>query len=266
MAKSDVEEMESELRKKVKSIEDSLLKYSSEEHFSLLETDYFRMYYNHLVSFNKFLQLPGVKIQHSLEFAEAEILQKVVLLTKTVTSSDTNAEKVAESLVKMKFFAENFSMFDRKINELIDEALKSHKIQRGSFALSNLTMLLEKSDLGIRLIAEHSCLSGEDWRRRRQKMQKQDDLEYVIKNLEGDELARDTLRSRYKTFRRTYDELISTNLQAFDSMTKLNPDLNILLSRIKAISRKVARSLGDVMWCQLFKDNNPELLAHVFAV
>ena len=128
LSKSDVEEMESELRKKVKSMEDSLLKYSSEEHFSLLESDYFRMYYNHLVSFNKYLQLPGVKIQHSLEFAEAEILQKVVSLTKTVTSSDTNAEKVAESLVKMKFFAENFSMFDRKINELIDEALKSYKI------------------------------------------------------------------------------------------------------------------------------------------
>ena len=58
-------------------------------------------------------------------------------------------------------------------------------------------MKLEKTDVGARIMSEHALLKGEDWRTRREKMQKQDDLAYVLNLLEGDDLDKDTLKKRY---------------------------------------------------------------------
>ncbi|CAF4645434.1 unnamed protein product, partial [Rotaria sp. Silwood2] len=127
-------------------------------------------------------------------------------------------------------------------------------------------MILETTDIGSRLIAEHSCLSGEDWRKRREKMQKQDDLNYVIDELEGDDLATDVLRSRYKAFRRMYDELISKILGSFNPQTETEPDIEVLITQTKILLGTVAHKATEVTWDHSFRDKIPELLAHIFAV
>ncbi|CAF4303167.1 unnamed protein product [Rotaria sp. Silwood2] len=224
------------------------------------------MHYNHLVSFDKCLRIPEIKIRDNLESAEAKIFEKVMSLSEDIASSNSDVPKVAELLEKMKFYAENFSMFDTKINERIDEVLKSYKIKHGSSILSQLTMILEKSDVGSRLISEHSCLSGENWRKRREKMQKQDDLDYVIGASEGDDLAKDVVCSRYKSFRRTYDDLISKNLGSFNSKTQTERNLKVLISQTKFLIGKVVRNTNVITWDHSFRDKIPELLAHIFAI
>ncbi|CAF3045236.1 unnamed protein product [Rotaria sp. Silwood2] len=263
---SNVEKLEKELKEKVEELKRKLLVYASKDEFSLSDSDYFRMYYNHLISCDKYIRLSEVRIRHSLELAETKIFDKITLLSKDIAKLDADITKVAELFVKMKFFAENFSMFDTKINGMIDDALKSYKTQQGSLILSQLTMALEKNDVGSRLIAEHSSLSAEDWRKRREKMQKQDDLEYVISELEGNDVSKDVLRSRYKNFRQIYDYLISTILASFNPKTEKEPNIEVLITQTKVLLGTVAQKVNDITWDYSFRDKIPELLAHIFAV
>ncbi|CAF3824593.1 unnamed protein product [Rotaria sp. Silwood1] len=262
----NIEKLEKELKEKVEELKRKLLVYASQDEFSLSDSDYFRMCYNHLISFDKYVRLSEVKIRDSLELAETQIIDKVTLLSKDIANSDADIMKVAKLLVKIKFFAENFSMFDTKINGMIDDVLKSYKTQQSSLILSQLTMALEKTDVGSRLIAEHSSLSAEDWRKRREKMQKQDDLDYVIGELEGDDVSKDVLRSRYKTFRQMYDELISTILASFNPKTEKEPNIEVLITQTKVLLGTVAQKVNDITWDYSFRDKIPELLADIFAV
>ncbi|CAF4520085.1 unnamed protein product [Didymodactylos carnosus] len=89
----------------------------------------------------------------------------------------------------MKFLAENLPIFNTSINKEIDETLKNYKGKYGNIGIIRVTVELEKTDIGGRLISEHSCLSGEDWRKRREKMQKQDDLDEVLSTRDKNDFA-----------------------------------------------------------------------------
>ncbi|CAF4737664.1 unnamed protein product, partial [Rotaria sp. Silwood2] len=97
-------------------------------------------------------------------------------------------------------------------------------------------------------------------------MQKQDDLDYVIGASEGDDLAKDVVCSRYKSFRRTYDDLISKNLGSFNSKTQTEPNLEVLIAQTKFLIGKVVRNTNVITWDHSFRDKIPELLAHIFAI
>ncbi|CAF4020109.1 unnamed protein product [Rotaria sp. Silwood2] len=266
LSETDMEKIETGLKEKVEHVKKKLLDCASKDGLSHIESDYFRTYYNHLVYFDKYVRLPEAKIQDTLELAEAKIFQQVKSLSKDIAGLDCDVTKFAESLVKMKFFAENFSMFEMKINAIIDDVLKSYKTQHGALTLSQLSMILEKTDEGARLVVEHSCLSAEDWRKRREKMQKQDDLDYIIGELKGDDLATDVLRSRYKTFRKMYDNLISNILAAFNPTTQTEPDLEVLITQTKVLIGTIVQKANEISWDHSFRDRIPELLAHIFAV
>ncbi|CAF4312286.1 unnamed protein product, partial [Didymodactylos carnosus] len=266
LSTTDFQRLETELKQKVEDLKEKLLFTASKNELSSLNSDQFRIYYSHLVSFDKCLRVPEIKIRDNLELAEAKILEKVMLLSEGIASLSSDVTKVAELLEKMKFYAENISMFDTKINERIDEVLKSYKTKHGSSILSQLTMILERSDVGSRLISEHSCLSGENWRKRREKMQKQDDLDYVMGALEGDDLVKDVLCSRYKTFRRTYDDLVSRSLGSFNLKTQTEPNLEVLISQTKFLIGEVVQETNVIIWKYSFRDKIPELLAHIFAI
>ncbi|CAF3806877.1 unnamed protein product, partial [Rotaria sp. Silwood1] len=192
----DVEKSEEQLKGKVTYLRDQLLSIASKPELSPRDTDHFRMYYNHISAFDKHVRFPGFNTRRFLEESEEKIFQKVSSLVKEVISSASDVGKVAEILVKIKFLAENLSMFDSTINADIDEALKSYKMKTGTEGIMKLTMALERSDVGSRLISEHACLAGEDWRKRREKMQNQDNLNYVLDELKGDDLSKEVLRTR----------------------------------------------------------------------
>ncbi|CAF4691084.1 unnamed protein product, partial [Rotaria sp. Silwood2] len=83
---------------------------------------------------------------------------------------------------------------------------------------------------------------------------------------EGDDLAKDVVCSRYKSFRRTYDDLISKNLGSFNSKTQTEPNLEVLIAQTKFLIGKVVRNTNVITWDHSFRDKIPELLAHIFAI
>ncbi|CAF4205874.1 unnamed protein product, partial [Didymodactylos carnosus] len=229
----DVDKLE-DLKKKVERISDQLLAKASKDDLSPKDTDDFRMYYNHLLSFEKYMHIPEIKnIQSVLDQSEGKILKKVIDLRKEIIESCSDAVKVCKMLIKMKFFAENLPMFDTNIHTEIDETLKIYKEKKGNLGMTSLTLELEKTDVGSRIISEHSYFSGEDCRKRREKMQKQDDLEYVLNELTGDDISKKVLRSRYTTFKEKYDKLVSSNLSFFNQSANKEPDVEVLVTQIK---------------------------------
>ncbi|CAF1204521.1 unnamed protein product [Adineta steineri] len=262
----NLEQIENGLKGKIDKLKQKLLSYASQTDPSQSGADQFRLYYNHLISIEKYLSYSDLNIPQSLELAEKHILDKVNELSKGVHNSGSDFTEVAGYLLKMKFFAENFSMFDTKINRNIDECLKFFQTSQGPTMIGQLTMVLEKDELGSRLISEHSALSGEDWRKRREKMQNQDNLDYVLNELEGDNLSKDVLSTRYRVFRKTYDDLISKNLAAFNLKTEKEPKLDILISETKALIADGNQKSSVINWDHSLRDRIPDLLAHIFAV
>ncbi|CAF1204485.1 unnamed protein product [Adineta steineri] len=262
----NLEQIEKDLKNKIGKLKQKLLSYASETDPSQSDADQFRLYYNHLISIEKYLSYSDLNIALSLESAEKHILDKVNELSINIHNSGSDFTKVAGYLIKMKFFAENFSMFDTKINRNIDECLKFFQTSQGPTMIGQLTMILEQGELGSRLISEHSALSGEDWRKRREKMQKQDDLDYVLNELQGDDISKDVLSKRFAVFRRTYDDLISKNLAAFNLKTEKEPKLDILISETKALIADGNHKSDSINWDHSLRDKIPDLLAHIFAV
>ncbi|CAF1610759.1 unnamed protein product [Rotaria magnacalcarata] len=264
--KVEVDKVEDELKKKIQKLGDHLLAIASKGELSTHDSDQFRMFYNHLASLNKYAARIGFDVRQFLDSSDKRILDQVMSLSKEIRSSSSDVTKVAKLLTQMKFFAENLSMFDSKINAEIDEALKLYKQREGASVLMQLTMILEKTDIGARLMSEHSALSGEDWRKRREKMQNQDNLEYVLKELTGDDIVTDVLATCYQIFRAKYDDLVSRILAVFDQRKDNEPDLEVLITQTKALVAKVTRKPNTIIWDYSFKDKIPELLAYIFAV
>ncbi|CAF3144286.1 unnamed protein product [Rotaria sp. Silwood2] len=263
---SDPNKLEENLKTKIERIISELLAQASKKELSIKDADDFRMYYNHLLSFDKNVNLSGINIQTVLDFAEKKILDKVISLRKQITSISVSIKEISQILIKMKFLAENLSMFDSKINAEIDEALKIYKENQGMVGIMQVIVELQKLDPDTRLISEHSCLTGEGWRRRRAKMQKQDDIEYVLNELTGDEISKEVLRSRYQIFRKKFDELVSSRLKSFDPNANKEPDIAMLVTQIKHIAGTVTHISKSVTWDYTFTQQIPELLAYIFAV
>ena len=89
-------------------------------------------------------------------------------------------ETVVEQLNALKFLDENLTVLNNEIHDKIDVLLKFYLKMNGMCSITQLIIHLERTDTGSRIISEHACLQGEDLRKRRKKMQKQDDIAYVL--------------------------------------------------------------------------------------
>ena len=261
----NVDNLECDLKEKVDRIS-SRLKSRATGELSLRHADDFRTRYYHLQSFEKYVRIPKVNIGLVLEESEEIVLEKVASFRGEIINSAADIMRVCERIIKMKFLAENLSMFDTRINHEIDETLKNYKGKYGLLSITSLAVELEKTNEGSRLISEHSCLSGENWRQQRDKMQKPDDLEYLLGKLNGDAISKDILRSRYATFRQKYDELISNNLKYFHQSGSKEPDIEMIITQIKYMVRMAPNAHNTIVWDRSFRDEIPMLLAHIFAV
>ncbi|CAF0934055.1 unnamed protein product [Adineta steineri] len=262
----DIEEIEKELKIKIETIGADLIAQASKPKLTLREIDSFRIYYNHLFLFDKHKCLSGINVEQFLKTSEENVFETIKSLRKQVAESDTDVLKISDKLIKMKFFAENLPIFDEKMNSEIDETLKGFKEKHDRSVFDRLIMALEKEEAGARMISEHSCLSGEDWRKRREKMQNQDNLEYVLENLTGDDIAKDMLRSRYMTFSTLYYKLVSDILTPFNSKKEKEPNLDAIIVQTKHMMGTIIQTPGSVTWNHSVRDKIPEILAHIFAV
>ncbi|CAM4841770.1 unnamed protein product [Rotaria magnacalcarata] len=270
LATFNLEKLEGQVKSKIQVLGNQLLKLASQKELSLTECDNFRINYNHLLSIVAHVDLKGIDVKTSfLDKSEKNILENVISLSENIENSLSNVEEVAKSLCQMKFLAENLSMFDTKINAQIDKELNLFRTQQGALGIDQLVMILEKTEIGSQLIQEQTCFIGENWRKRREKMQKQDDLNYVLDNLKGndvDEDVKNVLKENYQTFRSKYEELIARFLGSFDSMTDTEPNIDKLVTETKALVGEVPRTFLTTNLDLFKRHKTPELLAHIFAV
>jgi hypothetical protein len=229
------ETIEDQLKNKVEQIRVRLLAIASKKQLTTTDSDEFRKCYNHLVSLNKYLCISGIDIQQVLSKAKDEILEKVAVLYRDVEAASSDTTIVAGSLIRMKFLAENLSMFETEINEQIDATLKNYKQKEGPMALLVLSTSLEKSEIGNRIISEHSYLSGQDWIKRRSKMQNQDNLEYVLSKLKEDDISTIVLTKRFNVFDETYKKILKRFLGSLDLKDKKEPDIEVLIRETKLL-------------------------------
>ena len=223
--------------------------------------------YKCIMSFSTFIRLPSFDVQPLLIESEEYILDKIFFLRRIITGSGSELTKVGEALIKMKFLAENVSVMGCKISNEIDDALRACRLQYDKTAVSRLMSILEETELGNRLVCQHILWSiGEDRRTIREKMQKRDDLKYVLDELRGDDVVKDVLESRYGIFRQMYDALVANSLTAFNQKTETEPNCDPLISQTKSLIGKIVQSPTSVNWDQSLRDQIPELLAHIFAV
>ena len=123
-------------------------------------------------------------------------------------------------------------------------------------------MQLEIFPNGPRIISEYSVLAGEDWRKRREKMEKQDDFNYVIIELKGDDVDNNALERRYEVFKKKYEQLITYIFSG-----KADEKLEWLVCQTKTLANKTIKKVDPVrVLSQSIKDNIPELISHIFAV
>ncbi|CAF3517087.1 unnamed protein product [Rotaria sp. Silwood2] len=113
-----------------------LLTKASKDELSTKDADDFRRYYNHLLSFEKNVSLSGIDTRQILDESQEKILAKVESLKKEIISSISNVVAVAAALMAIKFYAENLSMFEKHINDEIDNALKYYKSRQGAASIT----------------------------------------------------------------------------------------------------------------------------------
>eukprot|EP00298_Acanthocystis_sp_HF-20_P018889 c22051_g1_i5.p1 GENE.c22051_g1_i5~~c22051_g1_i5.p1 ORF type:complete len:2308 (+),score=699.29 c22051_g1_i5:197-6925(+) len=271
----DIKEMEREahenMKKRANDMGQKLLECvpnSADTMIPARNCDSFRKYYNHLVSLFKHIKLP--EIQTYLTKAEEKIFDKINRLRNEIKDSDPKEiEKVAELFMQIKFISENLPIFQETINLAIDESLKNYKTKSGANALASLCMIFEIHDIGSRIISEHSILKGEDWRRRREKMQKQDDIDYVLNVLDGDEIDKNVLKSRYDVFLKHYHSLLK--MSVISNSSDYESKFNELIAQTKTLGDRGKQKQNDVqnkniIWNKEFKDNIPELVGNIFAI
>ena len=223
--------------------------------------DRFRVVYNHLNLFKKLF--PNFKHIVDVEFCMFE--QTVVAHFESKNGNikrGTPIPEIAETLSNMKFYAVHLSIFNSQITQIIDKALKKVKADIGCKGFSQLSANLEKTDLGCQLIQEHSAFVCEEWRRRREKMQEQDNIDKALENLAGTNLDKKMLRSKFAEFLKIYEKILS------DSMSTTGEDTSKFLDTLIINTRSLAKKMSvDVSkWGPNIKDNIAELLAHIFSI
>ena len=83
----DIETIEKEIKAKVEKMRSQLNSRASKQELTALDADEFRMYYNHLVSFNKHFHFLDIDVDQTLIEAENKILAKVDLWEQAVHNS-----------------------------------------------------------------------------------------------------------------------------------------------------------------------------------
>ncbi|MFN7097405.1 MAG: hypothetical protein ACK4PR_07595, partial [Gammaproteobacteria bacterium] len=205
------------------------------------------------------------KLSELIKKVNDMIDQKLTLQTQrvaeTVNKSGITINDVINSavisLVNMKLLADRFPVFKDRVNENINLVIiQLQEYHRDAISiLSN--QLLKSGPIGISIIKEHECFSGERISGYNRKTQGQG-IEYVLKSLEAtDSLAKDALHKRYTRFLDSYKKYVKCYLNEKVDFDSLVADIKLVAGRYnpqKGWSRMVTVELV------------PEIMAGIFAL
>ncbi|RNA15556.1 helicase carboxy-terminal domain [Brachionus plicatilis] len=143
---------------------------------------------------------------------------------------------------------------NKKIDSKIVEGIRRFKTQNGDQFL-NLATHLSENENGLFILGEYDIFKGEMIRVMKEKT-KSHNIDYVLEKLEGDDLEKEKLKSRYDKFKKEYDELIKSKLFSDEQNVIID---NLVSKTINLISS--SQSLNNEIIKKI-----PSLVAHIFAV
>jgi hypothetical protein len=151
------------------------------------------------------IQVLTIEASNSFKESKTVIMNKIYEFKRLIDEAQPTALKqVSEHLISMKAFSCELFMYEVDINEIIDEVLSGNKGIKARFGFagfSQLAKFLESGNTFAKLlISEHTALTGTDWKRRRQEMSHQDDLDKVLDGIRGSYLDENSLVKLKKDF------------------------------------------------------------------
>ncbi|MBX9585798.1 MAG: hypothetical protein K2X50_00940 [Gammaproteobacteria bacterium] len=232
---------------------------------TLNKTDYnaFDRYYAALTMMSKevpSLVKTGVRVSEFLQKLDVVIGDKLSTLESKVSSASELVD-IADGIIAIKQISECITRFKERIDLRIDVLLHDFKRQKGGAqALAKLATMLntEQSGIGQIILEEHKCFVGYQhhvWSVRTQTH----GIEYILDHIDGDDLDRQKLRSRYNEFDGRYKQLVTKNLSK-------HIDFASIVSSLKVNLLKVRSNDVEIRWTGAIRDLIPEILAHVFAI
>jgi hypothetical protein len=259
----NIKECASAMESKIKFIVTESIKLTTKAHLIKLDYEFFNRCYSNLLGMSKcmaeVLSMININIREALAQLSGKIDEKVNSL-EVLVSTTAEISEVANHIIAIKQIAEGVTVFKEKIDTKIDVLLNDFKRKNGGgTALAKLGTILnaEVTGIGQIILAEHKCFIGYSVHLFNEKTQRHG-IDYVLANIDGDNLDKIKLRNRYEEFESIYRRLIETFL-------KDPVDFSRLISALKMCLVRVKISDGVIRWSAAVKDSVPELLAHIFA-
>ena len=167
--------------------------------------------YKNLEFFEQKVALIDSGFKKDIEMVRKSLSDRRHTLEKICLSDDCKVNALAENLVNLKMFADNFPSLNESINRTIDKILKSYyegQKDKG-MALAKLSLILEKDtgSVGSTIISEHKIFKGESISLFNQAIKSQD-IVNILGKLGGNEIDIEVLKSDYDQFDKSYKNLI----------------------------------------------------------
>lgn len=257
--KDCLESLESKIRTISSNCEKFSNKISQDLPLTRGEYDHFNLCYCNLLTIRQEIKVIHLDIQSSIEKIEGIIFDKVQTWTALI-ESDPRFQNVVINLKNIKRIANNISSFRARMNERIDDILKTYKSRQDVQVFAKLGTVLnqDRDGLGQSIVSEHKLFQGFSLSLFNEKVKKHD-INYVLNNLKGTNINTTKLRRRYDDFHSIYKKIIEENLQVNMSLDQLISDTKLILGDIRQESNTIA-------WDASVRGKIPNLVAHIFAL
>ncbi len=251
------------LRLKIEAMFSESMKIISKHVLNKTDYNAFDRYYSTLTMMSKeviSLVKIGVRVSEYLQRLEVIINEKLSTLESNVSSA-TELQEIAVGVISIKQFSEGITKFKERIDLRIDVLLQDFKRQKGGAqALAKLATIFntEQTGIGQVILEEHKCFVGYQhhvWSVRTQAH----GIDYVLDHIEGDDIDKQKIRSRYMEFDSKYQELVKKNLSKHIDFTSIVSSMKVSLHKIKTND-------SEIRWTGAIRDLIPEMLAHIFAI
>ena len=246
---------------------DSLTKYDLND---------FRINILNLTSLEKNSRLIDLDFKNNLDEINSILNNRIDVLQTISMNADCTIPDLTKALKNLKLFATNLPEFNEGINQKIDKVLENYSInnkaQKG-LAMAKLSTELENDPegIGLEIITEHKIFKGQSISLFNQSTQRHD-IEYVLRNLEGNDIDKQLLLESFTLFDKTYKSLVKSYISKFersDKHTDKNKILGELVRNIKSMLEKMRINKikkKSYEWDANGRDKIIELVANILAL
>ena len=172
-----------------------------------------------------------------------------------------NIDNATNYFVKIKTYSTKLPMFKVEIDKELDELMANYIKKIGYKSFGVLGLSLRQSAVGNSILQEHKCFEAYQRSVFNEKTSKQD-IEYVLRELNGENLDKKVLREYFDEFNKAYDQKVIENLSKKIDLAPLVQNVRVLSDNIFISTEDINR----IKWNSSLREKIPKLLANLFAL